>query len=57
MIRLAQTNWSLVVIFIISLILLQKGKKNPIFVMVLAGVMKVAVALVEKFAACCGTIF
>ena len=50
-------NWSLVVIFIISLILLQKGKKNPIFVMVLAGVMKVAVALVEKFAACCGTIF
>ena len=34
-IRLAQTNWSLVVIFIISLILLQKGKKNPIFVMVL----------------------
>ena len=56
-IRLAQTNWSLVVIFIISLILLQKGKKNPIFVMVLAGVMKVAVALVEKFAACCGTIF
>ena len=49
--RLAQTNWSLVVIFIISLILLQKGKKNPIFVMVLAGVMKVAVALVEKFAA------
>ena len=52
-IRLAQTNWSLVVIFIISLILLQKGKKNPIFVMVLAGVMKVAVALVEKFAACC----
>ena len=50
-IRLAQTNWSLVVIFIISLILLQKGKKDPIFVMVLAGVMKVAVALVEKFAA------
>ncbi len=50
-IRLAQTNWSLVVIFIISLILLQKGKKNPIFVMVLAGAMKVAVALVEKFAA------
>ena len=30
---------------------LQKGKKDPIFVMVLAGVMKVAVALVEKFAA------
>ena len=50
-IRLAQTNWSLVVIFIISLVLLQKGKKNPIFVMVLAGVLKVAVALVEKFVA------
>ena len=45
MIRLAQTNWSLVVIFIICLVLLQKGKKNPIFVMVLAGVLKVAVAL------------
>ena len=44
-IRLAQTNWSLVVIFIICLVLLQKGKKNPIFVMVLAGVLKVAVAL------------
>ena len=53
-IRLAQTNWSLVVIFIISLILLQKGKKNPIFVMVLAGVMKVAVALVEKI---CGMLW
>ena len=34
-----------------TVIRLQKGKKNPIFVMVLAGVMKVAVALVEKFAA------
>ena len=53
-IRLAQTNWSLVVIFIISLILLQKGKKNPIFVMVLAGAMKVAVALVEKI---CGMLW
>ena len=50
-IRLAQTNWSLVVIFIICLFLLQKGKKNPIFVMVLAGVLKVAAALVEKLAA------
>ena len=56
-IRLAQTNWSLVVIFIISLILLQKGKKNPIFVIVLAGVMKVAVALVENLRHAVGRFF
>ena len=47
-IRLAQTNWSLVAIFIICLVLLRKGKKNPIFVMVLAGVLKVILSLLEK---------
>lgn len=37
---LAETDWSLVVIFLICLLLLIKGKKNPVLVMVLAGVMK-----------------
>ena len=36
------TNWKLVVIFAISLVLLQKRKMNPIWVMVLAGVLNVA---------------
>ena len=38
------TNWSLVVIFGICLFLLQKMQWNPIGVMVLAGVMKLAVS-------------
>ena len=45
-IRLASTNWVLVVIFGISVFLLQKGKMNAIAVMVLAGVLKLAAALV-----------
>ena len=44
-IRLAGTNWVLVVIFGISVFLLQKGKMNAIAVMVLAGVLKLAAAL------------
>ena len=36
------TNWKLVMIFVISLVLLQKRKMNPIWVMVLAGVLNVA---------------
>ena len=44
-IRLASTNWVLVVIFGISVFLLQKGKMNAIAVMVLAGVLKLAAAL------------
>ena len=36
-ISLPDTNWSLVVIFVISMILLRKCRKNPILVMVLAG--------------------
>ena len=39
------TNWIMVGIFMISVVLLQKGKMNPILVMVLAGVMKVLTAL------------
>ena len=42
---LLRTNWVLVVIFVICLVLLQKFKMNPIWVMVLAGVLKVAAAL------------
>ena len=39
------TNWIMVGIFVICAVLLQKGKMNPILVMVLAGVMKVLAAL------------
>lgn len=39
------TNWIMVGIFVICVVLLQKGKMNPILVMVLAGVMKVLTAL------------
>lgn len=44
-VTLAGTNWSLVVIFIVSFALLKKWKMNPILVMVLAGVLKLAVAV------------
>ena len=47
-VSLPDTNWSLVVIFVISMVLLQKFKKNPIFVMVLAGVLKTVWACLEK---------
>lgn len=45
-ISLAGTNWSLVCIFLVSLILLQKFKWNPIVVMMLAGVLKLLVAVI-----------
>ena len=48
-IALADTNWDLVVIFILCIVLLQKCKMNPILVMVLAGVMKVVVDVVVGF--------
>lgn len=41
----AGTKWSMVAIFVICLILLRKTKLNPIWVMVLAGVMKVGISL------------
>lgn len=43
-IAIASTNWSLVIIFAVCVVLLQKFKRNPIAVMVAAGVMKVAFA-------------
>ena len=48
-IRLADTDWLLVVIFIVCVVLLQKLKWNPILVMVLAGVMKLAAAAAQKW--------
>ena len=45
-IAFANTNWLLVVIFAVCIILLQKLKMNPILVMVLAGVIKTVVSLV-----------
>ena len=48
-IALAGTNWDLVAIFIICMVLLKKCKMNPIWVMVSAGVMKVIVDLVANF--------
>ena len=47
MISFAGTKWSLVVIFIICLVLLRKWKMNPIWVMLLAGVMKVGISCME----------
>ena len=44
-IALADIRWTMVGIFVICVVLLQKGKMNPILVMVLAGVMKVLTAL------------
>lgn len=42
-ILLENTNWSLVAIFVISVLLLKKYKMNPIWVMLLAGAAKAAV--------------
>ena len=41
----AGTEWSMVMIFGICVLLLQKKKMNPIWVMVLAGVMKVGISM------------
>lgn len=48
LIELVSTNWSLVIIFLISFFLLKKAKLNPILVMVLAGGMKVLAAVVGR---------
>ena len=48
-IRLSDTDWLLAGIFVICVALLQKLKWNPILVMVLAGVMKLAAAAVQKW--------
>ena len=44
-VQLATTNWYLVGIFVICLILLQKYKLNPIWVLLLAGVMILGLAI------------
>ena len=46
LIALAGTKWSLVLIFAVCMILLRKVKMNPIWVMILAGVMKVGISLI-----------
>lgn len=45
-IALAETRWSMVVIFILCVILLQKVKMNPVWVMLLAGAIKVGVSFI-----------
>ena len=46
---LAETDWSMVLIFLICLILLIKAKWNPILVMLLAGAMKLGISALIKF--------
>ena len=47
-ISLTGTEWSMVVIFGICVLLLRKTKLNPIWVMVLAGVMKVGISMMIR---------
>lgn len=44
----AGTEWSMVMIFGICVLLLQKKKMNPIWVMVLAGVLKVGISMMIR---------
>ena len=46
---LAETDWSMALIFLICLILLIKVKWNPILVMLLAGAMKLGISALIKF--------
>ena len=43
-IALANTDWMMAAIFVVCVILLRKFRMNPVWVMLLAGVMKVAVS-------------
>lgn len=45
---LANIDWSMVIIFVVCVVLLQKIKMNPIVVMILAGIMKLAVAVIGR---------
>ena len=47
-ISLMGTEWSMVVIFGISVMLLRKTKLNPVWVMVLAGVLKVGISMMVR---------
>ena len=44
---LAETNWTLVIIFAVCILLHRKFKMNPIWVMLLAGIMNAAVSLIR----------
>ena len=44
---LAETNWTLVIIFAVCILMLRKFKMNPIWVMLLAGIMNAAVSLIR----------
>lgn len=46
---LAETDWSMALIFLICLVLLIKVKWNPILVMLLAGAMKLGISALIKF--------
>ena len=46
-ISLTGTEWSMVVIFGICVLLLRKTKMNPIWVMVLAGVLKLGISVAD----------
>ena len=46
LISLAGTNWILVIIFAVCVVLLRKFRMNPILVMVLAGIVKAGVSFV-----------
>ncbi|MGJ0960882.1 chromate transporter [Faecalicoccus pleomorphus] len=45
-ISIANISWGMVLIFVICFILLQKAKANPILVMILAGIMKLAIGVI-----------
>lgn len=45
-IRFFDTNWVMVAIFGVCILLLQKFRMNPIFVMLLAGVFKLAISII-----------
>lgn len=45
-ISIANISWIMVLIFVTCFILLQKAKANPILVMILAGIMKLAVGVI-----------
>ena len=45
-ISLQNTDWSMVIIFLLSLVLLRKTRINPILVMILAGGMKLFVSMI-----------
>ena len=47
-IKLINTDWSLVMIFVICFALLQKLKMNPIGVMAFAGIMKLGLSFIKK---------